>query len=393
MKKIVGIVTAAAIATSVFAADVSAATKIKGNLFNYGADETIQLFAQGNDSHDYANPNMTFSISDDKAGATIKLTTDGSTLNVAQTTQTIWFKPVDALKISVGSYDLALNKEKIDWTESVTGLGGNGYVASINASGFALDVFLNEGNNGAFWFKDAKSVKAAAADAAYTEAYNAYLNDKFPTDDNKAAAKAAAEAVKKAILEGKDPDPALAEFGVKASYGADFGTIGAFVDINRTGNRWTYHDNLVHIDYKKEGAIQNVLFGAGYANNFDGIDVFANVVGYMGEKFDWIRPEVYVSGSADAFGYSLFAAPVIWTNSDLKKDTECEVVAKVTYALDSITPYAYFKDNNVMAKDFAATIKLGATGSVGAMGWNAWLQLDVAKKTAVSVPFELTMSF
>jgi len=345
MKKIVGIFAAAAVlATSVFAADVSAATKIKGNVFSY-ANDTFSMLQQNNDSHDYANPNLVFNISDDRAGASLKLTTDGNTKNVAQTTQTIWFKPVDALKISVGNYDLALNKEQIDWTESVTGLGGNGYVLSVNASGFGLDVFFNEGSSADFW------------------------------------------------LAKGDGDPAIKEFGLKAAYGADFGTIGAFVDINRTTKRWTYHDGLiVDLDYNT-GAVQNILFGAGYRNNFNGIDVFCNVAGYMGKSFDWVRPEIYVSGKADALGYSLFAAPVIWTNSDLNKDVECEVVAKVTYAMDGVTPYVYFKDNNVIAKSFAATVKVGATGSVGLMGWNIWAEIGLGDATTFAVPFELTASF
>ena len=355
MKKIVGILVVAAIATSLFAADISAATNINGKLFSFN-DGAVNLFSQGNDSHDYANPNFVLSLNGDKAGATVKITTDGGTLTTSQTTQTIWFKPFDALKISLGNYDLALNKEQIDWTESVTGLGGNGYVFSINASGVAFDFFLNEGNNNAWWMNKAK-----------------------------------------------DGDPALAEFGFKFGYSADFGSIGAFVDFNRTRINWTYHDNLFgapkgdgtytsRID-DKDGTLKNILFGAGYRNNFNGVDAFLNVAGYMGDSFDWLRPEIYVSGAVDVFGYSLFVAPVIWTNSDLNKDFECELVAKFSYALDGVTPYAYFKDNNLLAKDFAATVKLGATVSVGAMGWNAWLQMDIADTTAISVPFELTVSF
>ena len=358
MKKIVGILAVAALfATSVFASDISAATKIKGTIFSRGADEKVGLFQQNNDSHDYANPNLSMSISDDNFGASLKLTTDGGNKNVAQTTQTIWFKPVDALKISVGNYDLALNKEQIDWTESVTGLGGNGFVFSINAAGVGLDFFLNEGAGNDSWFSKAKNAD----------------------------------------------DPTLKEFGFKFGYSADFGSIGAFVEFNRNRINWTYHDNLFGVPdgtgkYSsriddKNGAIQNILFGAGYNNTFGGVKTFLNVAGYMGENFDWIRPELYVSGAADAFGYSLFAAPVIWTNSDLNKDFEMELVAKVTYALDGFTPYAYFKANNLLADTFAATVKLGANGSVGGMGWNTWLQLDVADKTAISVPFELTIGF
>jgi len=383
MKKIVGILAAAAIATSVFAADVSAATKIGGKLFHYDADKTIGLLTENNDSHDYAQPNITFSVSDEKAGATVKLTTDGSDKAVKMTTQTIWFKPVDMLKITAGTFDIALNKETIDYTESVTGLGGNGFLATVDVSGFTLDVGFEA--NGADWLskKDA------------------------------------------------DDDPTIKKFFIKGAYSADFGNIGAYVKFNGAEDKLTkaFKDvndaadaaalekalkGLADILGKpyttilkpKDGAISSVEFGAGYKNTFDPITMFVNVVGFMDDKFEWIRPEVFVTGNMDAFGFSAFVAPAIIVDSDVKDELDAadispiflETLAKVTYQLDACSLYAYFKDANLLAKDFAATIKLGANGSLGAMGWNIWAQIDTGKgadkdKTEFSVPFELTFNF
>ena len=363
MKKIVGILAAAAVATSVFAADVSAATKIKGTLFSYDAAKTLALFTEVNDSHDYANPNITFSISDDKAGATIKLTTDGKDEAVKQTTQTIWFKPVDALKITVGNYDVALNKEQIDWTESVTDLGGNGYLLSVNVEGFGLDFGLSQADGeSAFWL--------SKADGA---------------------------------------DPKISSFFVKAGYSADFGNIGAYVEFNRNASgrrKYAFHDDLfgTNPDHggtwfaTKDGAIKDIHFGAGYSNNFNGINMFVNVAGFMADKFEWIRPELYAAGSVEDFGYAAFVAPVIFTNSDYDIDPACELTVKLTYKIDSITPYVYFNDKDLLADDFVSTIKIGATGSVGAMGYNVWAQIDTGAgdtkdKVAFSVPVEFTVSF
>ena len=102
MKKIVGILAVAAVfATSVFASDISAATKIAGKIFAQDAAKKMTLFTEKNDSHDYANPNFSVSISDDNFGASLKITTDGDggcAVNpfwapvTKQTTQTIWFK-------------------------------------------------------------------------------------------------------------------------------------------------------------------------------------------------------------------------------------------------------------------------------------------------------------
>ncbi len=378
MKKIVGILAAAAIATSVFAADVSAATKIGGKLFHYDADKTIGLLTENNDSHDYAQPNITFSVSDEKAGATVKLTTDGGTKEVKMTTQTIWFKPVDMLKITAGTFDIALNKETIDYTESVTGLGGNGFLATVDVSGFTLDVGFEA--NGKDW-----------------------LSKKDGADD-----------------------PTINKFFIKGAYSADFGNIGAYVKFNGAEDKLTKAykaiedaeddealekamKGLVDVLGKpyatllqpKEGAISSVEFGAGYKNTIDPITFFVNFVGFMDDKFEWVRPEVFVTGNMDAFGFSAFVAPAIMHESDVKDALDffdispifLETVAKVTYQMDACSLYAYFKDVNLLAKDFAATIKLGANGSLGAMGWNIWAQIDAAEKVGFSVPFELTFSF
>ena len=360
MKKIVGILSAAAVlATSVFAADVSAATKINGKVLEFDGDaKSFSLFTEQNDSHDYANPNFAFNIADDKAGAQIKLTSDGKTKEVKLTTQTIWFKPIDMLKITAGNFDVALNKEQIDWTQSVTGLGGNGLLASVNASGFGLDVGFSA--NEAFW-----------------------------------------------MVKGDGVDPVLKQFFVKAGYSADFGTIGAYVEFNRMGaGRRTYawHDALFGLGDNpiaiaaKEGAISDIHFGAGYKNNFNGINIFANVTGFMAKNFEWIRPELYVSGAVDAFGYNAFVAPVIFTDGDLKQDPQLEVTVKLTYKLEPCTAYVYFNDENVLAKNFISTTKIGANGNIGLAGWNIWAQINTGKgkdgdKIAFSIPFELTASF
>jgi len=374
MKKIVGIMAAAAIATSVFAADVSAATKMKGQLFSYDNAKNLGIFTQSNDSHDYANPNITFSISDEKAGATVKLTTDGkeATEGIRQTTQTIWFKPVDALKVTLGSFDQALNKEQIKWTESAANLGGNGLLLSLNVEGFGLDFGIENTDGDPVSYKDGL--------AAYW----------FLKED------------------GKD-NASIKPFFIKASYAADFGSIAGFVDFNHSGRDPIYagHDYLFNgygaAGYTpKDGAVTDVFFGAGYNNTFNGINVFVNVLGYMADKFEWVRPEAYVAGSADAFSYKLFVAPTIFMDSDWKKakdkSLDLQVLAYAQYALDAATVYARFDDVNVLADKFESEIRFGAQGSVGGMGYNAWLQINTGKgadkdKIDIAVPFELTISF
>jgi hypothetical protein len=368
MKKIVGILAVAAmIASTVFAADVSAATRIDANLFTYGADKSISLLKEGNASHVYSNPNITFSVSDDKAGAKILVTSDTDTdsTDVRLYNQTIWFRPFDAVKITLGNADVALNKESIDWTESAGSIGDGpdraGYLVSVNVEGLSLDFGMQAWND--FWFE-----KADGAD-----------------------------------------DATIGELFAKVAYSADFGSIGAIVEFNRmvpNGSGWYtkcrrsygWWESLWNLTPKADGAIRDTMFGVGYRNNFGGVDTFLNVIGYNDDKFEWIRPEIFVGGSADAFGYKAFIAPVIFTNSDLDRKAECEVVVKLTYAMDGITPYAYFKNTNVLADKFVSTIKLGATGSVGAMGYDICAQIATGQgaaqdKVSFQIPVQFTMGF
>ncbi len=387
MKKIVGILAAAAIATSVFAADVSASTKIDGSLFSYSADKTFALFTEFNGSHVYANPNITFSVSDDKAGAKIELTTDtdkgmwqadgyqdvarGKT-TVGLEYQQIWFKPVDALKITVGDYDVALNKETIKWTESVYGASSGqdraGYLLSVNVDAFSLDFGMHAWNGA--WFTKTDGVDGEAA----------------------------------------------REFFLKAGYSADFGSIGVWAEFNGRKNELTegyvgrktfqFHDHFWGLQPKTEGFVRDIAFAASYRNNFDGLDLFVNVGGYMDDKFEWVRPEVYVGGNVDAFGYKAFVAPIFFLDSNVKDQLEaadekafqCEVLVRVQYALDATTVYARFEDHDIIAKKFVSELRFGAEGNLGCMSYDAWLQVNTGEgadkdKVAISLPFQLKVNF
>ncbi|MCQ2596744.1 MAG: hypothetical protein MJ181_02760 [Treponema sp.] len=359
MKKIITAVAAVAMAASMFAVDFSAATKIYGMVAGFGksgqysaADGYVGFLMQGNDSHDYANPNFSFSVADDKAGAAVKITTDGGT-SLAMTTQTIWFKPADMLKITVGNFDVALNKERIDWTESFTGIGGNGFLASLApVDGLSIDVGMNAGNGKAF---------------AYSK--------------------------------NKGADATLAPTFFKAGYSADFGTIGGYVTLNKTPGQYdvdaNYHGAHSASAYAGDKTVWGVDFGAGWSGSIGSVGTFVNVMGYMFEgDFMYVRPEVYVSGAIDAFGYNLFAAPLIWVADGVEDKFEMEVLAKVTYGFGPATGYVYFKDANVAAEKFTSTIKVGATGNVGICAWDVCVQIETgADFTPICVPFTLGVNF
>jgi len=140
MKKIVGILAAAAIAASVFAADVSAGVRLEGSLFNYAGGNVTALTLKHNNQYYHAP--IAFSISGEKAGGTLKLTDQdrgnfGKTVDPAATgadadaiikssAWQIWIKPIDVLKLTFGCYKNVLNQETIGWYRTDSSIGDDG---------------------------------------------------------------------------------------------------------------------------------------------------------------------------------------------------------------------------------------------------------------------------
>ena len=342
MKKIVGIIAAVAMAASVFAVDFSAGTKIGGSLFNYDENGKIHMFKEANGSSKDANPNFSFSIGDDKAGAAIKITSNGGQAasggyaTVGAAAQSIWFKPFDMLKVTVGTTGTNLNQEHVSWWRgSQSGTAGEaGYALAFTPiDGLEIDAFILMGE-GNWWFDDGS----------------------------------------------------VNELAVKFQYSADFGTIAALFDAN--------------------SKFKDLKFGAGYANNFNGVNAWANVLGfYAGEKFQRVRLELDANGSADAFSYEVFVPVDIaiekgtdyWTNITSTKVAPDPVavglVAKVGYNLGGANVSLELRDSNLLAKDFSMVIEPKISGNHGCMAWDLAVTLNCAKTFTVDVPVNFAFNF
>jgi len=180
MKKIVGIFAAAAMVASVFAVDFTAGMQIKGSLFNYdGASKDVSAMslwsANGPDDKPFI-----FSASDDRAGATIKIyDAKGTKIDMDELTKVmegaddadetkivstfsymeankwnIWFKPLDMLKIDLGTVDTKLNCETITyWKGKVLGGAGWAYKATVELDGINFGVALGTADDSTkSWF-------------------------------------------------------------------------------------------------------------------------------------------------------------------------------------------------------------------------------------------------
>ena len=102
MKKIIGILLAGALVTSAFAADVSAKVNILGSAFNFNANGNkvgALAIAEGGQGW---NPSFQMSVNGDVAGASMSFFDPKATGAVSNVNYSIWFKPIDMLKVTVG---------------------------------------------------------------------------------------------------------------------------------------------------------------------------------------------------------------------------------------------------------------------------------------------------
>ena len=377
MKKIVGILLAGALLTSAFAADLTGAVRLDGELFNYnGTTEEAKALMIKPNQQMYWGP-LTLSVSSDRAGGTMKMCDEGSDkLSVGK--WAIWFKPMDMLKVNLGTIDKSMNTESIDWGGRVLNYDSFGASLDVNVDAFSATLAVVPGNN-AWWFDGAKTAENAAAKAAYDEAYAAYIKTLAlpegtePTILQEAAAVKAGKDAEKFVRDNGEFKNSFAELNLYAQYAADFGTISAMFDFSE--------------NFKK------ISIAAGYKNTFGDITMFADAAVFIKENANAFAVDadvVYAKDALNAQAYVKFEAPF----EGMGKDTITVLtLAKVSYNLGSVTPYLYFKDANILASDFACTIKPGVTGSVGIMNYEVAVQFDIAKKVNIAVPVNFSVNF
>ena len=373
MKKIVGIIAALAMASAVFAADVSAKVQLEGNLFNYNADKSMSALDINKPSDQHWNPVFNLGVNTDNGGAefvvyTGSLGTNGGwnkAFNNGSNRFKIWLSPADGLKLTFGLNGFNLNQEHIRWSKSDSGVEDYGYSLNYSNDGLSIDVGLLPGW-GSPWFSKA---------------------------------------------DGGDANIAMTAF--KFQYGADFGTVNAIFTFKTTaavaakpavpaGKKWVLDPVKGPIQEDTEAVPgepakdkgSDMKFGLGYANNFDGINFWANFLGYYAGDFNKARIELYADGSADAFGWAIFPVFEIYPKADDK--FEAFLIAKATYALDGATAYFEFadlqgllkfgKDDNPWDGANKANFKIGATGNVGGAGWDVGAQIILGSKVDFSIP-------
>lgn len=131
MKKIVGILAAAALTASMFAVDFSANVQGKFNIASKDGFGNIDR-----DDMKYGNSILSASAEDEKAGASFQVRVDGGSWNVYLHEFTVWVKPIDMFKLSFMNTSIAPfgKYECFDWDK--LGLDGG----SMDSRGFNAEL-------------------------------------------------------------------------------------------------------------------------------------------------------------------------------------------------------------------------------------------------------------
>ena len=371
MKKIVGIIGAALLASSIFAVDFSAGVRLQGSLFDFDSSTKEFDFLKEEHVNEFYHLPFSFSVSGDKAGGQLKFSDKGSVLTGSELKDgklevtkednkylvtdawSIWFKPVDILKITVGRWSTNLNQEHIGWCNTDSGIESDGYALSLNTAGFGWDLFFAPGN-GKYW-----------------------------------------------LTAPKDGDVSVAELYTKVQYGADFGTINAFFNAKNT--------------------FKDFRFGVGYnAGSLLPVGLWVNVIGiYAGEKFERIRAEADVSTNFGSIGWELFIAGGYHMETALngnnftgvegwhvggsyylpKKRAFVGAYTKFSIPVDAFGFYVEIKDADFLKDDFELNVKPGFNVNVGAATVGVALDTTIkAPKNGdasvkIGMPLEFKISF
>ena len=220
MKKIVGILLAGAMAFSAFAADVSAKVQLEGELFKF-SDGSMAALNIDKPSDQHWNPLLNVAVNGDKAGAEFAIFTGSEEAAGG------WNK----------GKGVHVNRFKL-WMSPIDGLKLNFGLFGTGLNQESILYSKSESNPEGYGYAVSYAANGFGLDLAFLPGWGAAWFSK-----------------------AKGGDAAVAETVLKVEYAADFGKINVLLDAKDT--------------------FETLKFGAGYANTFGGVQMFANVLGYV----------------------------------------------------------------------------------------------------------------
>lgn len=335
----------AAMATSMFAVDVTAQVKLSTKLFDDKKVLTTPESAGWDDNNTY----MKMSVASDNVGAEIHLSKE----DVSLYGLSLWFKPVDTVKVTVGNNTAGtITKGTFAWwAQSAKIENQMGIKAEVNVGSLGLEFLV--------------------ADNKSTDEKEAFLNF------------------------NKSGYDMLSPFWLAGKYSlGSAGTIQAFVtkgaEINAYGvGGWKNSMNdcalafgvaYDHMPWQQTGFYGDVLVN--FAKDGNGL------------KFDEVAGQIGGQYCANGLAVRLVGLYAYGNKYGTTK-FDAGFVAKASYAIDAFTPFLQLFGNGIMDKSLTAEI--GVDFNVGSCAINAAVNIpmsfDKMGETKVTVPVSFTVAF
>ena len=150
MKKIVMGLAAVAMAASMFATDFTGELKLTGDLFNYNTESGAMKVLSAIGSEKKAEASLT--LASEKVGASIKIAADMSETGkekLVLSGNSLWFKPIDALKLSLNGNSLSMKVKDGFEVASGDGYGVEYTAGDVVLSSTLKAPFITKANKGA----------------------------------------------------------------------------------------------------------------------------------------------------------------------------------------------------------------------------------------------------
>ena len=405
MKKIVGILSAAAVlAASVFAADVSASAGLSSTLFESDTDGKVVVLGSldNKQTADYATL-FSLQYSSDVAGGGVKYW--GKDDNVKFGKFNVWFKPMEGLKLSFMENELGLFGDKYNGYEAhAVAKVNNGYGVEYSISGLT---------------------------------FNLNFVPEFAGKAN------------------RDACAGINEFGLKAAYAADFGSVAVIADFNngpdKKGKSVNFNSFKVGAGYSgKIADVVDLVGTVGFQYNQKGTNhitdgfkipgsTLKNKMVYQ-DRLNLLKATVSAGGNIDAFGWAVCVpATVEFVTFPIKEEVfsyslpaefKLGLQVSASYKIGNIGLKAYFESADLFVHDidndksleetakanenlnigdtikvkevknnyFAGNFGVEVTGNVGAASWKVKPDLSIntkkdAEKTTFKISFETGINF
>jgi len=350
MKKIIAITAMVAAAAGIaFAAEASVTARGSMNVLQFestsGAKPKVFSFDNNNNDHyEWAHGGLKFDFSGEKAGGSLVMDGHDSIIE----SMTVWCKPLDVLKLTIGDQNVCTNAETIDWSK-LYNVDTKGFAVTLSpVEGFNLDLVFGKDGYGD-WLNNGDLARILAKASYSADFGTASVVFGYKGDGHKFVNKTT----------GADVT------GYEYGYYQD-GSDWKYGIVSRNTN--TYAGDDIESTSKKDSEL---VFGAGFSGNAGPVSFFADVAATIkpqaDKAFSSVGFDAFATFAQDALTAKAYVIAKINPNASGKAKTDVGFKLKGEYNLGVVTPYVVISSGDLIVEDgdIGLKIKPGFTANVG----------------------------